>query len=110
MNESDKREVQRYQDLGILNVLSGVDYAFSPRIFGNMAFPYGEMAEVIASRKYFLQTVGMRLEDMVFMRPVHKVDVSVVGVKDKGKGAFDSSSAVLNSGCQVYPHFIAHLS
>lgn len=94
MIESDQEKAGQYRELKNLNAVAGVGYSFSPREFGNMAFPYGEMAEVIANRRRFLAAVGITLEDVVFMRPVHKVNVEVVGLKDKGRGAFEASSAI----------------
>lgn len=94
MVDTEKQEVRRYQNLEALNVLDGVTYAFSPRNFGNMAFPYGEMNGVIANRRRFLTTVSMNLGDVVFMRPVHKVNIEAVGVDDKGKGSLDAATAV----------------
>ena len=73
MKEFDQQEAQLYKNLDALNAVE-INYAFSPRKFGNMAFPYGEMTEVIANRRRFLAAAGMTLEDVVFMRPVHKVN------------------------------------
>lgn len=94
MIDAERQEIERYKDLGALNLLDGVNYAFSPRAFGNMAFPYGEMNEVIANRRRFLAAVGMELEDVVFMRPVHKVNIEIVGREDRGRGALEAATAI----------------
>ena len=96
------QETDRLHNLATLNSLEGkVSYAFSPRSYGNMSFPYGDRDEIIANRRRFLRAVGMDLDDIVFMRPVHKVNVAVVGQNDRGKGAYEQESGISSTDALI---------
>lgn len=94
MLDTDRAEARRYQDLDTLNFLDGVNYAFSPRSFGNMAFPYGDRDEIVANRRRFLAAAGINLEDVAFMLPVHKVNIEIVGKEDRGRGSLDKATVI----------------
>jgi copper oxidase (laccase) domain-containing protein len=88
-------EINQWQTLNNLNTLnSRLTYAFSSRYFGNMSFRYGDYEGVLNNRRRFTQALGINLEDIVAMNPVHKLNIGIVGTNDRGKGAFDLSSAV----------------
>lgn len=94
------RSVSLYSKKGIiqgiasLERIKGLKYGFSPKSFGNMAFKYGEIEEVVKNRANFIKTFGGRLTETVFMRPNHGTLIEVVDSSHKGRGAFLPGTSV----------------
>lgn len=77
------------------NIFDGrVIHGFSAKSDGNMAFPYGDYAQVLENRQRFLREVGIGLETVVWMKPVHGAKIALVTVEDMGKGALSGNDAI----------------
>jgi copper oxidase (laccase) domain-containing protein len=72
-----------------LKVFEGrVVHGFSSKRDGNMDFRFGEREQVIQNRQLFLEKIGIRLEELVWMNPVHGAGIETVTPADFGFGAF----------------------
>lgn len=94
---SDERVYSRQGFItGILKFdqMKSINYGFSTQRFGNMGFKYGQAGKVIQNRKRFLQSAGLHLEEVVFMRPNHETTIMIVESSDRGKGAFKAETGV----------------
>lgn len=80
--------------VGILNKVKNLKYGFSTKDFGNMAFKYGETAEVVSNRTEFMKAVGISIKDSVFMKPNHGRKVEVVSSSHRGRGAYEPGMTV----------------
>jgi len=69
-------------------------YGFSTKRFGNMAFKFGEIEEVVGNRKEFIKAAGINIKNTVFMRPNHGKGIEVVDSSHKGRGAYLPGTSV----------------
>lgn len=60
-------------------------YGHSAKADGNMGANWGEKEEVDANIKRYLEKLGIKYEDCVFMSLVHGDDIHLATEKDKGK-------------------------
>jgi polyphenol oxidase len=78
----------------VLNKVKNLKYGFSTRQFGNMAFKFGEVEEVVKHRRGFIKAAGMNIKNAVFMLPNHGKGIDVVDSSHKGRGAFAPGTSV----------------
>jgi polyphenol oxidase len=71
-----------------------IRYGFSSTKFGNMSFRYSPLEGALDNRSRFLNAVGINIENLVAMSPVHGVNIEVVSEANSGSGAFDFESAI----------------
>lgn len=89
-----------YSEQGFIKGLSRIDqikhlkYGFSTQSFGNMAFKFGPIREVIDNRAKFIKAVGLNLKNTVFMHPNHGKGIKVVDFSYKGRGARHPGTSV----------------
>jgi len=77
-----------------LNQIKKLKYGFSTQRFGNMAFKYGEVSEVVKNRSGFTKAVGINLKNSVFMLPNHGKGIEIVDSSHKGRGAYGPGTSV----------------
>jgi YfiH family protein len=80
--------------ISILNRVKKLKYGFSTKRFGNMAFKYGDVEEVVNNRKQFIKAAGMNIKNSVFMRPNHGKGIEVVNTSHRGRGTYVPGTSV----------------
>ena len=80
--------------VSVLNQIKGLKYGFSTKRFGNMAFKYGEVSEVVKNRREFIKAAGINIKNTVFMLPNHGKGIEIVDSSHKGRGAFKPGTSV----------------
>jgi YfiH family protein len=69
--------------------------AVSSRDYGNMALHTGDVREqVTANRKSFLDSLHLKLENMVAAQQIHSANIRIVGKKETGAGALSDQTAI----------------
>lgn len=77
-----------------LNKIKGLKYGFSTRSFGNMAFRFGELDQVVNNRSEFIKKFGSNIKKTVFMRPNHGKLIEFVDASHKGRGAIEVGTSI----------------
>lgn len=77
-----------------LSKIKKLKYGFSTKRFGNMAFKFGEINEVVKNRKAFIKAIGINIKNTVFMLPNHGKGIEVVDSSHKGRGAYVPGTSV----------------
>lgn len=97
---ADKSELKPERDLsvysyhgfikgiGLFDTVKKLKYGFSTKRFGNMAFKFGEVNQVVKNRKEFTKAAGININNAVFMLPNHGKGIKVVDSTYKGRGAY----------------------
>ncbi len=65
---------------------------------GNMSFKKGSPKEVLKNRRRFLKALGINLNQIVTLAPIHGSKIVIVDKKDLGKGAKTSLDAIEADG------------
>jgi hypothetical protein len=71
--------------------------AFSSRQDGNMSFSFGNPGGILENRKKFLFGLGIDYQCLITAQQVHGKHVEYVTVKNKGSGALDYESSIMNT-------------
>lgn len=77
--------------------LTSVIAAFSNRADGNMSLSYGNTKNSLMNRKKFLENSGIDYHSLVCAKQVHGKNVEYVSEQDKGRGALDYHSSIVDT-------------
>lgn len=77
--------------------IDSVIASFSRRQDGNMSLSFGDTRDSLANRKKFLSGQGIDYRDLITAKQVHGNNVEYVGQKDKGSGALDYESSIIDT-------------
>jgi polyphenol oxidase len=71
--------------------------AFSQREDGNMSLSFGDTRDSLNNRKRFLSVLGIDYRELITAKQVHGKNVEYITAKDKGRGALDYESSVMDT-------------
>ena len=77
--------------------LSSVAASFSARQDGNMSFSFGDTRDTLGNRKKFLSDLGIDYRNLITAKQVHGKNVEYVRQENKGRGALDYESSVVDT-------------
>jgi len=77
--------------------LNSVVAAFSTRHDGNMSFSYGYAKKSLENRIKFLNNIGIDYHSLICAKQVHGKNVEYLTKKNKGRGALDYDSSVIDT-------------
>jgi hypothetical protein len=77
--------------------INSVIAAFSQRQDGNMSLSFGDTQDALENRKKFLSGLGIDYRDLITAKQVHGKNVEYVTQKNKGMGALDYASSVMDT-------------
>jgi hypothetical protein len=86
----------------LLSPYPNLTHGLSTKKFGPLSFEYHKNpGEVIKNRKDFFNKLNLSLDDSVFCEQKHTDNISIVDAKDRGKGARDLKSRVLDTDALI---------
>ena len=77
--------------------LDSVIAAFSRRADGNMSLSFGDTQGSLENRRKFLLGLGIDYRDLITAKQVHGNNVEYMREKNKGSGALDYESAIIDT-------------
>lgn len=77
--------------------IDSVVASFSRRLDGNMSLSYGDIRDSLENRKKFLSGLGVDYRNLITAKQVHGKNVEYVIEKDKGRGALDYESSIMDT-------------
>ena len=77
--------------------LNSVTAAFSRKQDGNMSLSYGDTKSSLANRKKFLDSIGIDYRSLICAQQVHGKNVEYVRQENKGSGALDYASSIMDT-------------
>ncbi|HNW40037.1 MAG TPA: polyphenol oxidase family protein, partial [Candidatus Omnitrophota bacterium] len=77
--------------------INSVVSAFSLRSNGNMSFSFGNPEGILENRKKFLSSLSIDYQSLITAKQVHGNNVEYVTGENKGRGALDYESSVLDT-------------
>lgn len=77
--------------------INSVIAAFSKRPDGNMSLSFGDIRDSLKNRKEFLSGLGIDYQNLITAKQVHGKNVEYVTEKNKGMGALDYASSIMDT-------------
>lgn len=77
--------------------IGSVIAAFSKRQDGNMSLSFGDTRDSLENRKKFLSGLGIDYRNLITAKQVHGKNVEYVAQKNKGSGALDYESSIMDT-------------
>ncbi|MFH1281269.1 MAG: peptidoglycan editing factor PgeF [Candidatus Omnitrophota bacterium] len=81
------------EEFGIDSVIA----SFSRRLDGNMSLSYGDIRDSLENRKTFLSGLDIDYRNLITAKQAHGKNVEYVIEKDKGMGALDYESSIMDT-------------